>query len=337
MGLPSGARVPWPEPVSWFLLGRHAVVALLGSLSQVSRRLWVPSYFCFDVADYWKSFVEVITYEDDPRRPEPNWSTLHPNAQDVVVGVNYFGVRSGEPWHRWRAQHECVLIEDHSHDPASGWALRSNADYAFASLRKTLPVPDGGILWSPRRSALPVGGMGESAASALKLAAMLWKREYLDGRSSPEAKSIFLAWQHEGETAFEQCAVSPATSLSQRYLCSGTPAEWREQRATNTRKLLSELSHSKQFAVLFSDWPADATPFGAVLEFPSQSERDAVRERLRLARVYCPIHWPAAPTTSPAARDLASRLLTIPTDQRYESRDMQKIAAILTNYVSTTG
>ena len=75
---------------------------------------------------------------------------------DVVLAVNYFGVRAGEPWQQWREKHACVLLEDHSHDPVSGWAQSSRADYAFSSLRKTMPVPDGAILWSPLGHPLPI-------------------------------------------------------------------------------------------------------------------------------------------------------------------------------------
>ena len=54
MGLPPAPFVPWPEPASWYLLGRHAVVDLLRNLPAISRRLWLPSYFCHDVVDFWR-------------------------------------------------------------------------------------------------------------------------------------------------------------------------------------------------------------------------------------------------------------------------------------------
>lgn len=239
MGLPEGPFIPWPRPARWYLLGRHTIVALLRLLPLRKRRLWVPSYFCFDVSNFWKKYGEVITYADDPRRQEPDWSTLRPSANDLVVAVNYFGVRSGHAWTGWREQNECVLVEDHSHDPVSGWSLNSTADYAFASLRKTLPVPDGAILWSPRGLTLPDGGTSESAGSVLKLAAMLWKRDYIDGRSGAAAKDAYLAWQQEGEQTFERAEISFATWLSQEYLSSGFPVHWRKQRVENTRRLLS--------------------------------------------------------------------------------------------------
>lgn len=329
MGLPSAPFIPWPDPATWYLLGRHALVALLQSLPRETRRLWVPNYFCFDVADYWRSFIEVATYYDDPRRAEPDWSTLQPNVADVVIAVNFFGVRGGENWRSWREQNPCVLVEDHSHDPVSGWALRSKAEYAFASLRKVLPVPDGAILWSPRGLPLPATGSSKSSASVLKLAAMLWKREYLRGGSTPEAKSKYRAWQLAGEQAFDTSAVSFATDLSRQYLSHGAPVKWRKRRVANTKRLLSKLRGNSEFRPIFRDWPQEAAPLGAVLEFDSMKQRDATLHRLQEHRVYCPVHWPATKGCDLAARELSGRLLTIPTDQRYSSRDMEKIAAFI--------
>ena len=331
MGLPQGPFLALPEPASWFLLGRHAVVALLRSSPRRACRLWVPSYFCFEVAEYWKSFIEVVTYADDPRRAEPDWLSLRPTATDLVIAVNYFGLRNGKAWQIWRDRTDCVLVEDHSHDPVSCWALQSQADYAFASLRKTLPVPDGGILWSPRGLALPGTRTCENAASTLKLAAMLWKQQYLAGAADPEAKLIYRAWQQQGEKQFDRSEECSASSLSQQYLRPGVPTQWRQQRATNARQLLSALANITELRPVFSQWPTGAAPLGAVFEFESQARRDVMRRKLQDHRVYCPVHWPPAGNCDPAACALAQRLLTIPTDQRYVPCDMEKIAAYVRN------
>lgn len=337
MGLPPPPFIPWPKTASWYLLGRHALVALLQSLRKSSGRLWVPSYFCFDVADYWRTFIEVHTYRDDPRRAEPDWSTLQPKAEDIVIAVNYFGVRNGEIWRGWREQNSCVLVEDHSHDPVSGWALASSADYVFASLRKTLPVPDGAILWSPRGLPLPANGTGESSASSLKLAAMLWKREYLLGSSPLDAKSTYRAWQQAGEHAFDTSAISFATGLSQKYLSFGVPVKWHEGRVTNAKWLLAKLQGYRNFRPIFLGWPEQSAPLGAVVEFDSPAQRDATRQGLQEHGIYCPVHWPATEACDPAARDLADRLLTLPTDQRYETRDMEKLASLVAITAHETG
>jgi hypothetical protein len=329
-GLPQAPFVPLPEPATWFLLGRHAVVDLLRGVPSIARRLWVPGYFCHDVADYWRGFCPIAIYADDPRRQEPDWATLQPSKNDIVLAVNYFGFRSGEPWQQWRKRQACILLEDHSHDPVSVWAQHSQADYAFSSLRKTMPVPDGAILWSPQGHPLPQTTEEEFAGSALKLAAMIWKREYLEGRASPAVKSIYRQWQRAGEDALERSTkVFSATRFSRQYLAAGVPVRWRHRRELNVRRLLRQYQTSSRIHPVFVSWPPGSTPSGAVFRFDSPTSRDRTRKRLEAARIYCPIHWPAPSHCDQTVRELAATILTVPTDHRYGNVDMDRILRVL--------
>lgn len=332
MGLPQAPFVPWPEPGNWYLLGRHAVVGVLCSLPTVHRRLWLPGYFCHDVVNSWRELSEIVIYADDPRWPEPDWSTLQPARNDIVLAINYFGIRSGEPWQRWHEKHSCFLLEDHSHDPVSGWALHSRADYAFSSLRKIMPVPDGAILWSPRGHLLPSVVDEDLSGSALKLAAMIWKREYLEGGGTDATKPLYRAWQRAGEDVFDRSTkISSASPYSRQYLACGMPLKWRRQRAANVRRLLSQREASFEAQPLFTSWPSDSVPMAAVFRFPSQIARDSARKHLEEANIYCPVHWPAPAHCDPAVREMSATTLTIPTDHRYGNTDMDRIARVLYN------
>jgi hypothetical protein len=317
----------WPEGAIWFALGRHALQALLRRLS--ASTLWLPDYFCHEVGQRWAEVADVELYEDDPRWPEPRWESLRPGRRDVVVAVNYFGVRSGDAWRAWRGRADCVLVEDHAHDPASEWATASQADYAFTSLRKTLPVPDGAILWSPRGRDLPDQPAGGADGSELKLAAMLLKGEYL-ANGDEELKERFRRLQLDGEERLAASAVAGASPATREALVSGVPLPWRAKRAENAARLIAGLHGWDAAEPLFTDWPADAAPLGAVFVFESGGERDRVREVLREAGVYCPVHWAdAAGSSSERVRELAERILTIPTDWRYSAADMARIATLL--------
>lgn len=330
MGLPQAPFIRWPEPAIWYLLGRHAVVGLLRSLPSVTRHLWVPSYFCHDVSDYWRKFFPFAIYADDPRWPEPDWSTLRPAKDDVVLAVNYFGVRSGESWQYWRQKHACILLEDHSHDPVSGWAQHSCADYVFSSLRKTMPVPDGAVLWSPQGHSLPAAVDEDLSGSALKLAAMVWKREYLEGRATQDVKPLYRQWQRDGEYAFDRSIkISSASPFSKQYLISGVPAIWRRQREANVQRLFQHRPGSSDIQPLFASWPPDGTPLAAVFQFPSQMARDQAHKCLEEANIYCPIHWPVPAHCDSTARELSATILTVPADHRYGIADMDRIAKIL--------
>ena len=323
---PPGPYHRWPEGPVWYALARHALEALLAKLRP--PRLWLPDYFCHEVATRWSEAAEVVLYEDDPRWPEPRWESLAPGRRDVVVAVNYFGVREGGGWSAWRSGTECVLVEDHAHDPVSEWAVASGADYAFSSLRKTLPVPDGAILWSPRGLDLPDQPAGGAEGSELKLAAMLLKGEYLAG-GEDDLKERFRRLQVDGEERLAGSPPAGASPATREMLVRGVPLAWRAARASNTARLVTALHDWELAEPLFTEWPADAAPLGAAFVFGAREDRDRVREALREADVYCPVHWgDLAGSASERVRDLAGRILTIPTDWRYSASDMARIASI---------
>jgi hypothetical protein len=316
---------PWPRPAVWYALGRHAVEELVTMLRP--RTLWLPDYFCHEVAVGWDRLVDVRTYEDDPRWAEPDWEMVDAARGDAVIAVNYFGAREAVGWEDRRSAAGFTLVEDHSHDPFSPWAVGSSADYAFCSVRKTLPVPDGGILWSPQDRDLPPQPRGAADGSELKLAAMLLKARYLDGRGA-DLKKRFRRLQVEGEEQLAQAAVAAASPAAREAVIGGAPLPWRVRRADNAVVLLGALAGLAIAEPLFDEWPAGAAPLGVVLVFESQSVRDRVRDSLREAGVYCPVHWPID-RGSERARDLSARVLTIPTDWRYSAADMERVAALL--------
>ena len=331
LGVPEGPFIPWPRPGVLFSSGREALLGLWRHLDK-KNRLLVPEYFCGEVLEWWQQQgVNICQYVDGPHLGAPCWETLKASPGDVVLAVNYFGVRDGEGWREWKKRNEgTLLVEDHSHDPLSAWALGSPADYAFASLRKTYPVPDGAILWSPHGVSLPEDpAQGNWTGSALKLSAMILKQDYLaDGRE--DIKETFRKFQVKGEEMLSADATGGAISpWSRALLGPGFPVSWRQQRLENVQTLLGLISGASDFEPLFRQWPAGGCPFGVLLIFPCQEVRDAYRERLIEARIYPAIHWGLNRLSSPEAQSLSRRILTIPVDQRYGKEDMKYIASTL--------
>src|ERR1043166_6191223 len=117
-----------PEPAVYFMICRHAIAALCSAQPRRTT-LWLPTCFCSEVARFCRDVADIREYRDDCRWPEPDWKSLQPQAKDLVLAVNYFGVRSPEPWRNWQAQNTCILVEDHTQDPFSAWALQSDAPY----------------------------------------------------------------------------------------------------------------------------------------------------------------------------------------------------------------
>jgi hypothetical protein len=333
-GLAEPPFLTWPNPRSWYMLARHAVAAVAQLFSKKNSNLWLPSYFCPEVADYCRQYCGIRQYRDLPSWDEPDWKSLEPRANDIVLAVNYFGVRDGTPWKDWRKRQHCILIEDHSQDPFSQWSLTSSADFSFASARKTLPIADGAILWSPVGLTLPSQPVeGDWGGSNLKLAAMMYKTEYLRGAGTEELKRRFRELQLRGEQLMRKSQISAISPSSLAYVEDGVPRAWRDQRSANARHLLKNLSRIKHSYCMFSDWPEGSVPFSLPIVFRSQHERDACQSLLQQCRVYCPVHW-VCQTTDTDALDLSARILSLPVDQRYTEKDMERIVEGMRHVVS---
>jgi hypothetical protein len=191
------------------------------------------------------------------------------------------------------------------------------------------------MLWSPLGMRLPEVKESSVGASAVKMAAMLWKREYLDGKSPIADKAIYRRWQKAGEEEFDRLTgAAAATPWTREYLAGGAPVKWVRRRAANVRRLLNQLQGWTGAQPVFTSWPRDGAPLAAVFCFATQDARDGMRRHLEDSGVYCPVHWPAPAESEPAMRDLAARMLTIPADQRYTPADMDRVAAIVRSWQS---
>jgi len=323
---------PWSSGLPVFS-GRDALRMLLahGVQQRGWLRLWVPEYYCQHVAAALvRPGLELVPYPDHPLRRGPDMPDALPG--DAILVMNYFGLR--EAVHAPRRE-GVEVIEDHSHDPWSPWARTSTADFCIASLRKTLPLPDGGALWSPRLHALPPAprlSPQRRRAAATKLAAMILKAMYLDGH--PVEKADYRALALRGERGLAAAGTSAMSDVARAVLRSFPAESWRRTRAENYGLL-----HSLVAGVAGVGWarvlePAAGAgvPFSFVVVTDSAERRERVRLRLIERSVFPAVLWPLERTLLPVgdeARGLSRRLLSIHCDGRYGADDMHRVGDLL--------
>lgn len=294
-------------------------------------RLHMPSYFCMGVAEALSAEVPLVWYRHLPDGRGPRFETLRAVAGDVVVAQNLFGRDEQAAWDTWiRAHPGVTVLEDHSHDPFSTWARASSAAYAVASLRKTLPLPDGGLLWSPRGLTLPQPTGGESPGAHLKLAAMLLKQAWLGGRAVP--KDDFRALQQRGERALLG-STGPASALTAAVLPLLDLAGLRAASTRNARALIAQLPSATPAWTVLTGGPHDAAPFRVQLVCASEAGRDSLLGHLARHQIFAPVHWrqhrAGLWSGDAEAADLASRMLTVPVDHRCGPDDVRRVAEVL--------
>ena len=329
-----------PEGTRLFASGRDALGALLelGSREHGWRRLHLPGYFCQKVAASVESAgLELVLYPDSPLQAEPVLPRGPMQPEDVVLVVNYFGLRR-PPKAESLAVGPATLIEDHTHDPWSRWAMTSRADYCMASLRKTLPLTDGAALWSPRGRPLPEQPPAtpqREAASRKKLAAMVLKRLYLEGEDVE--KPAFRRLQQDGEEHVAGGEISGASPWAAQMLPLMPWQTWRRRREANFARLADALAGLPGIRVLRPDNGIDAAPYMVFLQCETAPLRDRLRTQLLAANVYASVIWPiparGAPLKREAAR-LSRRILTIPCDYRYGEEDLGRVAEAVSDALS---
>ena len=293
----------------FFGSGRQALMALLahGRNAFGWTAVHLPTYYCREVADDVASVLDVKRYAASPKGDleEPA-----PGNTEVVVAVSYFGQPPIVPRSTGR-----VLIVDASHDPVAPWLSTVDADFVFASLRKTLPLPDGGVLWSPAGRALPAPAPATErhlAGVGQILAAMNLKAAYL--RQGAGDKQTYLDLFAAGEECFRRCAPGEMSGYSRAALRTFPIEHWRAQRIANIATLTASLSGLEMIP----------STFGVVLRLPSAEVRDLVRAGLLARHIYPAVLWDIAEPERD--RELAERLLFLHADFRSDPTDLQLVA-----------
>lgn len=315
----------YPESV-YYAAGRHALIDLFKTTCWKS--LWVPSYFCHIVlASLVKAGIKLKFYQDAPLNDEKNRIMSLPYEDgDALLRVNYFGLRS-------RRCNECIpvpVIEDHTHDLIGDWAINSDADWCIASLRKTLPLAEGGILWSPKGK--KIQNEPELTLENIQLASLRWeamkkKTLYLEDRI--DNKKEFHDDLLSTEVQIDEMAVSGIDDETLTYLSRFDIDQWYSLKKEN-REILksSQLNHVE----ILEPENSRCTPFSLTLLFDTEKMRNGFRTYLIDHSVYPAILWNIPESVGSDVMDFSSRMLSIHCDGRYGKEEMIQLRHIIDDF-----
>jgi len=311
----------WQEgTVRWYGCGRMALQALLdhGQKKLGWRKAWLPSYYCEDVP----ATLNRIGIERYPCLPgrTPDWPNLREG--EVLIRVSYFG---------WPIEPVDAsgghVIDDFSHWP--GQLPQSSADFAFASLRKCFPLPDGGMAWSPADLELPELPVLSDSHEQLALkrhSAMSLKRAYLLGAEFD--KTSYRELEQATEAALRADPPSAMCGLSLSILNQLPPDFWQAARAENHEALSAQLNGTEAIRLLMP--PKDIVPMVAVLRLANRDVRDELRRMLAAEAIYTAVLWP--PPAGPGdwygteEQSFSDTTLCVHIDGRYRTDDIVRVA-----------
>lgn len=304
--------------------GRQCVVALIRQYGW--KRLWMPDYFCYEVIGTIReqTGIEVILYEDSPLS-EGNVENLPFQQGDVLLRMNFFGLRN----HRSNKTIPVPVIEDHSHDPFGHWALYSDADWCISSIRKILPLPEGGMMWSPKGHQLTVElnpSEENEHIAAIRWEGMEMKAMYLKGEDI--AKDEFRKRYTETEEWFDRAEPTLIDNRSKSMVSEKLDINlWQGAKRKNWKLLKRHVT--KETCKVLEPEDESCTMFSLVILLDSKEHRDAVRKKLIEESVYPAILWNVSENASSEAKSFSERMLSIHCDGRYTEEDIKKLADIL--------
>lgn len=311
---------------NYYANGRQALIALI--LANKWRRIWVPDYFCYQIVEsIKKTGIVVLFYPDTPTSNDSEHiSSIRFQKDDVLLRMNFFGIRQ----FRCNNHISVPVVEDHSHDLIGGWASKSNADWCIASLRKTLPIPEGGILWSPKDHALPTSPTQTEAnieLARLRWQAMLLKKDYLNGILSD--KKEFLENLSQTEQQFESLKLSKIDEKSMNYLREFNILDWYREKSENWVYLSNLLDSNKVNVKVLTSEHHNCFNLSMIILLDNEKVRDKVRSSLISNDIFPAILWSIPKDRFKSTQEFSARMLSIPCDARYTKEDMQRIFNIL--------
>lgn len=328
-------RFPWEEASSIIYVesGRQALAVVEAELrSQGHTHLHVPSYLCDSMIypfqiNSW-TLRQLPVDGDLAVRPR---NLLSQVTAGVLLHTPYFGRQDSpamlDALDTLRRRGVVVLV-DETHrvfsDPSPV------ADIRVASLRKFLPLYDGGYVTGLSGQLHPSlqNSPPESEIAVLRRIAMLSKSNALaSGDDNQTYRALFARAEHATEIRTQPAHMSEESiSLLHRLDIDLI----RRTREINSILLAETLGQSDRFRVI-NPPTEDLLPSHLVLETDDVS---GLQQYLARQRIYCPIHWPPSEVL-PRAGNWPDRYISLPIDHRYSEPDMMRMAACIQTFFAT--
>ena len=343
LGPDTAAPLPWEAGINvaginaagitYLESGRQALALAETELRRQGHRdLHVPSYLCDTmIAPFHRNGWSLRQLPVDSDVAVSPADLIARVIAGVLLHAPYFG-RQDSPemlaaLHTLRRR-GVVVIVDETHRLFSGPS--QVADLRVASLRKLLPLYDGGYVTGlpgqpPASWPAPGVSLAASEIADLRQLASVYKTSALASRGRNDIH--LAAFARAGQATARRAEPAPMSIKSRGLLRHLDLPGLRATRAANAHLLAAALGHNDRFRIVNPPAP-DLLPSHLVLDTDDVS---GLRRHLTGQRIFCPVHWPPSELL-PRQQDWPGRYLSLPVDHRYAAPDMLRIAAEVSSY-----
>lgn len=309
-----------------FRSGRDAMKAVAVSVKDRYTRVLLPALCCESmVSPFTMHGLTPVFYKLYPDYTADTVDVQSKLTEDtILVYGSYFGI---DPFTQEQLKDlhalypKALFMEDRTQDilcQRTSWEF--TPDVTVASIRKWIPIPDGGLLW---------GNVSAETAkndtfATLRKEAMVKKSQYL--QTGEEAlKNDFRHMLGQASECLDESAVPHGiTEESAELLKQLDFAKIYAARQQNAKALLQSLTPEENRLQMITNTPEKSTLYFPILV----KDQGKVQSELAKVGIYCPVIWPVpqkAQGVCPVAEYTAEHMLGVPCDQRYTPEDMTYI------------
>ncbi|WP_343089272.1 hypothetical protein [Methanocalculus natronophilus] len=322
--------------------GRQAIKFVLQQIQDVQQKnCYLPTYLCHSIIQPFQEMRLNIFFYDH----------IHPLTQNIdenvynsiILIIDYFGTEFyllNQIKKLLENGNSIILDVTHSLLDKSRLQLSHKNLFYISSLRKTFPIPDGGvILHSNIEFDINMEG---SESYVPMLDAMILKRTYLNKNynlsriHNMDVKNLFMVKykKYEEDKDCRSIALHHIPQISLLILSSLDINTIVERRWQNIHTLYDCCKKNELFLYGLNDIKS---PFMVPLVLHNNQKREDLQSLLINNGIYPPIHWDIkgiVPGSFLYEHQLSKKILSVPIDQRYDSDQMTGICKIL-NQVKT--
>ena len=338
--LPSGResvfRLPFMKDPDYFCSfyqsGRNAIEVLFREIAEKENVL-VPDFVCATVPEaiIRAGCTPVCYHIEEDLSFNPDEIAGYQSLTKLLYVVHFFGRKMSESEiqaiRKWK-ENGGIVIEDIT---MSLYSDASEAfgfgDYIIGSIRKWLPIADGGLIISKIRSFAPPVDSVVSLYSNYYQIAQILKREYINSKESDkELKDTYLKFYQESiRYLFSDYSIRPISPLSMNYILNTQDNASFSVRVENYKYLFAKLQNLNTVSPVVQ-LEEGFVPFGMVVKC---ERRDELLQNLIKNDIYCNVHWRL---DFPSVSSLSKNIMTIPCDERYNRSDMDRIVEAIENF-----
>lgn len=293
--------------------GRYALEYILKSRKY--RKIYLPYYICDSVLQpIIRQGIEYEFYHINEQL-EPA-TELHPKDDEVVLYVNYFGLKNQYAKTFCNAYRNTILDQTQAFYCSPGERFNDNNKQCdtFYSCRKFFGVSDGAYLYT---NCL----LKEDIAQDESFERMGFLMKRID-RSPQEAYKDF----HANDKALSYVGMRRMSKLTQNIMQGIDYSAKANRRLENFRTIDKVLCDTNRFKFNLDNG-------NIPLIYPYMVENGAeIRQNLIDHQIFCARYWPnVLEWCKPCEweHELALNLVCIPIDQRYNEEDMKRIINLI--------